>query len=569
MQLRLLAGVLVVALGVHAMVIAWSHPLFSLAGSSVVGLATLLVAGLSLLVAGLVYWTRRAHNAVGPLLLAASGAWFAGEWDNPEMGSSLLFTIGLVLSGAVPALLAWAILCFPRGRLDSLLMKWTIAAGLVVSIGILGVGTVLWFDPATTGCTDCPRNLLLIADWPTFAESWQRAAVTVMGGWAVAAMLLVGSRLLRATPAQRRILGPVSIAGGIYLGLAAASFAVSITRGFLGSGTWDERLWFAEAISMVAIAAAVILDRIRVARMRTSLVDLVLELGRSLQTGGSLRQSLSRLLGDPGLLVAYPLTDGRYADANGQLLSIPPIDGRTLTPLVRDDRTVALLLSKPGMLGSPELVNEVSSAASLVLDHERLLAEVETRTADLTASRVRIVEAGDAERRRLERNLHDGAQQRLIVLLLTVRRARSQLGDLDDASNRRLDEIEHELTCALEELRRVAHGIYPAILADEGLAAALDFLASESNLLVETAPEGRFPPSVEHAAYWVVAEFVRHGRATVSATRRTDGLWIEVSGRLPSGGLIELEDHLVAAGASIRAEGGPGGVRLRANIPCE
>lgn len=568
MQVRLLAGVLVAALGVTAMIIARVHPLFSVAGSSAVGMVALLVAGLSLMVAGLVFWTRKPGNVIGPLLLAASAAWFLGEWDNPEIGSSLLFTVGLVLAGATPALLAWTILCFPRGRLDSRLAQGMVAAGLVTGVLLLGIGPALFFDPATNGCADCPSNLLLVADYRELAAGLQRIAIAAACGWAVIVVLLIGWQWIRATPAQRRIVGPISAVGGCYLGLVATSYAVSVDRGFLGSGVVDERLWLAEAAAMVAIGSAVIWDRIRVTRVRASLIDLVLDLGKSLQSGANLQESLSHLLGDPDLVVAYPLADGRHADADGRLLTIPPADGRTITPLVRDDRTVALLVSRPGLLGSAELVEEVASAACLVLDHERLRAEIRTRTADLTASRARIVEAGDTERQRLERNLHDGAQQRLIVLLLVVRRARTQLAGTDSSLCRRLEEIDGELGSAMDELRQVAHGIYPAILADEGLAAALDSLSAEAGLLVESAPEGRFPSSVEHAAYRVVAEFVRHGATTVAATRGTDNLLLDVGGRLPQDALVEIEDRLVAVNASIRAQGGPGGVRLRATIPC-
>lgn len=568
MRLRLIAGVLVVALGVYAMIIARVHPVFSIAGSSVIGMIALLVPGISLMLAGLLFWTRRAGNIIGPLLLAASAAWFVGEWDNPQINSSLLFTLGLVLAGAAPACLAWAILCFPRGRLDSPLARGMVAAGLVTGVLLLGVGPTLWFDPATNGCADCPSNLLLVADHPSLAAGLQRIAIAAACGWAVAAVMLIGWQCIRATPAQRRIVGPISVAGGAYLGLVAASYAVSIGRGFLGSGSVDELLWLAEAAAIIAVSAAVIWDRIRVARVRASLVDLVLDLGKSLQPGEDLHQSLSHLLGDPGLLVVYPLDDGRYADADGRLVTIPPADGRAITPLVRDDRTVALLVSRPGLLGSAELIEEVASAACLVLDHERLRAQVKTRTADLIASRARIVEAGDAERQRLERNLHDGAQQRLIVLLLIVRRARTRLDGIDPPLCSQLDDIDVELGLALEGLRQVAHGIYPAILADEGLAAALDSLAAEASLLVDTAPEGRFPSPVENAAYLVVAEFVRHGTTTVTATRGPHSLVLDVGGQLPSGALLELEDRLVTVNASIRAEGGPSGVQLRATIPC-
>jgi signal transduction histidine kinase len=167
-----------------------------------------------------------------------------------------------------------------------------------------------------------------------------------------------------------------------------------------------------------------------------------------------------------------------------------------------------VLLPRTGLLDNPELVEEVASAARLALENERLQAEVRAQLEDLRASRARIIEAGDAERRRLERDLHDGAQQRLVGLTLALRLLRAQLGpDQDQQLTARLDEAEAELRRAVTELRGLAHGIHPAVLSDEGLAAALEALAEGTlaPLRIAAVPQERFPPAVETAAYMVVA----------------------------------------------------------------
>jgi len=192
------------------------------------------------------------------------------------------------------------------------------------------------------------------------------------------------------------------------------------------------------------------------------------------------------------------------------------------------------LSHRPGLLAEPALAEEVAATARLALDNERLQAEAWSQLEDLRASRARIVQTGDAERRRLVRDLHDGAQQRLVTLSLALRLARTRLGPgVDPALAGRIDEAEDELRAALADLRELAQGIFPVILAEEGLAAAVEALAEAAPLEITALPSERLDSPVEAAAYFVVSEAVRRAAPStlkVSAARRDSRLVVEVEG---------------------------------------
>ena len=305
------------ALGAWSLVIARDDPAFSFAGGSIGGAVALLGAGWALLACGLTFWGRRPGNAVGPLLVAASAAWFLTEWDNPGVGSALVFTIGLALYATCPPLVAWAMLAYPSGRLASWGERAAVAVALVGAVVVLGFLPALFFDPASQGCAQCPDNLLLAADNPDASENLYRAGVYTGLAWSLLLIAASGWRLARSTGARRRIVAPVVLAGSVYLGLVAAGFAASLDRGFLGSGELERGLWLAQAGALAALALAVAWGWVRARRTRASLARLVIDLGKSASEGG-LRDVLAVTLGDPNLLVGYPLGDGRLVDAHGR-----------------------------------------------------------------------------------------------------------------------------------------------------------------------------------------------------------------------------------------------------------
>jgi signal transduction histidine kinase len=300
---------------------------------------------------------------------------------------------------------------------------------------------------------------------------------------------------------------------------------------------------------------------------------IVSELGEA-PPPGSLESALAKAIGDPGLRIAYWLpTSRRYVDGRGHPVEEPvAASGRAVTPLVRDGRRVAQVTHAGAVA---DLERQIGAAVRLALENERLQAEILAQLHDLRVSRTRIVETGDAERRRLERDLHDGAQQRLLALSYDLRLARAGAeaeGDVATASL--LAEATGDAQAALGELRELAHGIHPAILTEAGLEPALATLADAAPVAVEigeTAGE-RYPASVETAAYLVVAEAIDDAAqrgasyAAVSALQDDGRLVVKVDddGSERTSTMIHLADRIGAIGGSLAVEP----TTLRAEIPC-
>jgi signal transduction histidine kinase len=558
------------ALGLVSLAIARGEPAYSLAGTAPAAWAAGLLAGWSLIAAGLGAWARRPGSRFGPLVAAAGVAWFLAEWDNPGAGIALAFTAGLVLQAACPPLIGHAALVYPGGRLRSPLERVAVAIAYSGAVLTLGILPTLFFQPASQGCGQCPHNLLGVVNDPQAVQALTRVGIRMGLAWSVLLVALMGWRLLRATTATRRRNAPVAVPAIAYLTLVAWSFQHALAIGFLSNDTVDRRLWLGQAAALVVLALGVAWEWVEGRRTRSALARLVVELAASPPAGG-LGAALSKTLGDPTLTLLYPLPDGRRIDAAGRPLE--PGHGQGVTPLVRGGRPVALLAHRPGLLDDPGLVEEIVATARLALDNERLQAQVHAQLQDLRTSRARIVERGDAERWRLERDLHDGAQQRLVSLALSLRLAR--LGGDADPDVAVLEEAEAEVRQALEELRGLARGLYPAALTEEGLGAALEALAEQaaSPLVLRRLPQERLEPNVEAAAYFVVAETLKRGRprrAAVDASRADGRLVVELeTDEQPPGELTDLEDRVGALDGRLLVQVAPeGGTRIRVELPC-
>ena len=545
-----------VAVGVFSVWLAGQDAGFSYTGGSPVAAIVELVAGWSAIAIGLISWRRRPRNRFGPLLTAAGFAWYAVEWQNPAIGSSIAFTLAIVFSAACPAILAHAILAYPSGRLSSLGEGLVITVAYAVNVGLLGFVPGLLSDPAWE-CPACPSYLLTVGANQTLSDDVVRLGLSLAIVWALLVILLAGRRLLLATSAARRLMAPVSVAGIAFLVLFVADVVHSLQRLILSNDETDLDLRFGQAAALVAIAVGVSLEWIRARRSREHVARLVLELGQAPPPGG-LRDVLAQMLADPRLELAYPIGEGRFATADGRLADLSTKPERISTPVVRGGEVQAMLGHRPDLLDDPARVDAVITGARLALASERLQAESRAQLEDLRASRGRIVEAGDAARRRLERDLHDGAQQRLVSVSLGLRLIHGQLDQATDpAVATAISEAELELRSALRELRELAHGIYPAVLADEGLAAGIDALAEASTIPIEILdlPDARLDPRVEAAAYFVIAEATGRGhasRAKVSA-RSVDGhLVVEIE---QDGPILDhvtvLEDRVGAIGGSL------------------
>jgi signal transduction histidine kinase len=245
----------------------------------------------------------------------------------------------------------------------------------------------------------------------------------------------------------------------------------------------------------------------------------------------------------------------------------------------------AVLIHDGGLEHESQLTRMTAAAASMALEHSRLQAEVRAQLEQVRASRARIVEAGDDARRQLERDLHDGAQQRLVTLSLALAMARNRVETSDPQLQALLESAAKEAREAIAELRELARGIHPAVLTETGLPGAIQALAERSPVAtrITTVPPDRFPAPVEATAYFVVSEALanvaKHAAATnaeVSVRELAGRVVVAVSdngigGALPDGGsgLRGLADRIAAVGGSLRIDSPPGhGTRLEAEIPC-
>jgi signal transduction histidine kinase len=558
-----------IAAGLFSLHVARSDPTFSFAGASVAAGVAFILTGWALMACGLAFRLGRPGSRFGLLLAAAGLAWFVSEWGNPGGGSALVFTIGLCFYAACPPIVGYAVLAFPGGRLAGSVERGAVAIAYAGGVLMLGVLPAMLAGSSAEGCNECPRNLVAVADNARRVDDLTRASLYVGFAWAAALALLMIATLVRAGGARR----PILAAGGVYTALVAATFAASFDRGVLWNGTLERRLWWGEAASLLAVAAAVAWSWYRARRARSTVARLVVDLAQSPPAGG-LRDVLAGIVGDPRLTVAYPVDGaGRLLDADGRV--VEPTPGLTRTTLVRGTRPVAVLEHAPGVLTDEQLLQEVSAAAQLAIENERLQAEVRSRLDELRASRARIVEAGDAERKRLERDLHDGAQQRLVGLSLSLRLARTRLEtELDATAARHLDEADLELREAIADLRELAHGIFPVALADEGLAAALEALAEDAQVPVRLVdvPEERYLPAVESAAYAVAAEVTRCATTVVDvrAEHANGELVIDVRTRMPDDvDMLALEDRVGALDGRLVVSRDRGDeTTIRAELPC-
>ena len=280
-------------LGVFSLAVARGGTGYSFGGSSAFAGAAELVAGYALLAVGFTAWMRPRQARVGVILVAASFAWFLLEWSNPAAGSAV-FTTGLVLYAAAPPLVAHAMLAYPDGRVGWWPGRLGLALGYAGSVLVLGLLAAAVFDPASEGCAQCPRNLLLAVGGGSAYGSVSRAGVYLGLSWSLLVILLAAGGLARSTPARRRQAAPVVVAGCAYLGLVAADFARSLHRGFLGDDGLDRQLWLGEAAALCVLSLAVVWAWVRARRTRSALARLVIELAESPPPGGPARRPRRR-----------------------------------------------------------------------------------------------------------------------------------------------------------------------------------------------------------------------------------------------------------------------------------
>jgi len=562
---RALAAALYLALAAATVVIARRDPELALAGGSTLALGAELAAGALLIAAALVVFRAGARF---PLLLVTTAlAWPLAEWNTPGAGAA--FTAGLVLHAAWPPLLAAAALRGPDERPLTGPAVLVLVLAFSTSIGVLGIASAMVFDPRAQGCLQCSANHLLVAGSASTWLGLGQWGLALSAAWAAGFAALAVARLASSSPARRRLAAPVLIPSVAAVALFATDALHGLQRGFVSSDPTDRALWAGEIAALALAAGGVAWGRVRARRTRSALARLVVELGASPSPGG-LRERLAIELGDPSLELLHSVDDGAsWIDADGRPAALSAGDGREVTHIMAGGRGISAVLHRRGLIDDPALAEEIAVAARLALEHERLHASRRAHLEELRASRARIVASADAERRRLERDLHDGAQQRLVTLAIGVRLARRQHAGGDAALDRELATAEADLREAVRELRELAHGLFPSALDEEGLAAAIEVLAEhEPRLVPHTLPEERCAPSVESAAYFLIDEalrLARTGDVDVHATSRDGRLVVALRAASEFAELpVRVEDRVGAVGGTLTADAH----RVRAELPC-
>ena len=520
-------------------------------------------------VAGLIAWWRRPGSRIGVLMVVSGIAISLAGLSFAT--SQHLYTIGAIFDVVPAAIFLYVYLAFPDGRLRSELERVLVVAAFVAAVGLqvvkLGLGT------------EGRDNLIRITADPQTADRVEQAQLLSIG-----AMCLVGIGLLaaRRRSAGRPLRRPIAfLVDSFVIGL------LMICAMFVAAVLHEPAFQPIQRATFVVIGISPIVFMLALlsARLARSAVgDLVIDLRGDLAPR-ELRDAIARALRDPNLTLAYWLPHYQsYSDLDGRPREVPSPDGRSTTLIERDGAPVAALIHNPALDDEHELLDAVGAAAGIALENARLQAELAARLEEVKGSRARVIEAGQVERKRLERDLHDGAQQRLIALALDLRMLEKELAD-NPTAVAQLEDAQGEITRSLDELRNLARGLHPAVLSAHGLAVALEQVAARAPVPVRLTVEveERLPEPVEVAAYYVVTESLanigKHARATaasVNIVRSGEDIVVEVvddgiGGADAEGGsgIRGLADRVEALGGRLRVwTPHGGGTRVRAEIPC-
>jgi signal transduction histidine kinase len=529
----------------------------SLAGPSLAAHVLTVGAGLLLVLAAAV---AHADSPVRPrLLAAAAAAWLAAEWASPAAPGALVFTVGLAATGlALPLVLAM----LPDARPAAL-----VAGGGALLLGPLAAMAV---DPRDVGCSDCPADLLAVASNAELADRLWRLGAELSILACVVAVALSAFGVRRSRSATRQHALPVAIPAAAFACATGVGLVLELLDGVAAQGTRTAHLLAAGAL--VALAAGTQARPLRLRRARRAVVAATTAV--SAGAGEPLARILAPIVGEPSPALRYAIPGLGWTDAAGH--PVEPPDAQSATFIEDRGETIAALVqarAAPDL----DLLDEALAAGRLRLDSERLQAATFARVEALRAARRAVVEASDEERRRLERDLHDGAQQRLVALRFTLGLARNRAGAGALAAT--LAVADAALERALAELRELSHGLYPPSLDGAGLATAIPSAAERSALGVTVGPfpAGRFAVEVERGVYRIVADALllaeRAGAHVARVEATTTGARLTVRIEHDGGdhgqlGLELLDDRVQALAGSVRCSRTPISAILVAEVPC-
>ena len=520
---------------------------------------------------GLYAWSRRPSQRFGILLVALGGGWFLATLS--ESPDPAVYTVGRAAGWLAELLFVYVVLCFPSGRLaeavDRRLFGAMAAVLALCFVPQLVLAETFPFPSPYTSCNgDCPQNALFALDGePGFVQSVMRPlGAVLMLGVMTAVVLRLYQRMRVSTPLTRRMLAPV-----VAVAIArVATLGVAIVGRELVTDAWPIQLaaWLL-ALAVPAVALAFLVGLLRWRLFAETALTRLAECLRAMPDALTLRRAFAEAFGDPTVKIVFPGAGG-WMDPWGRPDELPSQDsGRAVSEVRREGAVVAAIVHDEGLCERPELLDAGTSMASVALENQRLAAEAEAAMRELQLSRARIAAGAEHERRRIERDLHDGAQQRLVALRIELELAEDIVLKDPQRGAERLRELEHEVDEALEELRALAHGVYPPVLADRGLEQALRDVALRSRIRVDlvTHDIGRFSTEVEGALYFCILEAMQNVHKHATGARRIvlklDG---SVSGQLrfsvrddgrgtevidEGAGITNMRDRLAAIGGEV------------------
>jgi signal transduction histidine kinase len=513
-----------------------------------------------------------------------------------ESTGSLTYSIGRVAAWLVLPLLVCAAVTFPDGRFERPFDRRLVEGAALVTL-LLYVGSVPFVEAFPTGspwasCREaCPPNAFLaVGSEPAVVQRVIEPLREVLAALLLAAAALSPvARMQGANRYRRSMLAP-GLAMSMLCAVAFAGYAIARRRD-AGADT-VETLGVLWVLTVPGFAAAFV---VALMRHRLLVGRALAELSHALaHVSGlrGLRAALATALDDPTLELLYPASaPGRWRDARGALVS--PVDfhrdRRRVTRIADDDgRPMAAIVHDAALGYDEELLEAVAALALSSLQRQWLTGRLATSLAELDDSRKRIARVADLERSRIERDLHDGAQQRLILVRVRLSLAEELVRTDPAASAAVLAEIGEEIDGTLDELRSLAHGVYPSVLSDRGVEDALRSLAIASPLHVRLETRGltRHPTEIETAVYFTCVEAVQNvhkhagrGARAWIIVRQDDALRLEVGDDGPGfepqlanggGGLRTMQDRLEAVGGRLIVDSAPGhGTRIRGVVPLD
>jgi signal transduction histidine kinase len=507
------------------------------------------------LLAGLLAYHRKPDNRVGVLMIAVGAAFFSEDLQFAK--TPWVHTIGEITFTAHSGFLVHLVLAYPTGRLGSRNQRLLVGFSYAVAF-LSGLVEALFMDSHRHFKEKAP-GLLLITDFPDLVKAWGIASEVFTVVVSVALLVTLLRRWRKAQALLRSLLAPVIAV--ILTGSLISAVGTSLNY----DPRLHDSLLIAYDVAFLALPAGVLAGIWRLYLGRSAVGQLLMQLQAETVTRGRLQRLLIATLHDPSIQIAARDSSG-LIDVEGAAIVIGP---RSLTPLPSGSGSAAACLIHDPLLHENEHVLEaVATAAGLALVNHDLTVQLAQQLAEVRASRVRIIDAAEAERRRIERDLHDGAQQRLVTALAGIRLAQRKVAETDRDVFALLERTADNLSAAHAEIRELARGLHPAALTEAGLVAAVDALVGRLPLPVRLTASNlpRLNPRIESAAYFATAEaltnVLRHARAkeaTVDLVLEENRLIVRISDNGIGGadpargsGLTGLDDRLAAVAAELR-----------------